>query len=56
MNQKPRTITLKEFTKNFTPEQKRIVEEETQYFSSIKVGERCVLYQVMCLDSVFMQH
>ena len=32
MNQKPRTTTLKEFIKNFTPEQKRIVEEETQYY------------------------
>jgi DNA-binding XRE family transcriptional regulator len=32
MNQKPKTISLKDLTKNFTPEQKQIMETELKYF------------------------
>jgi DNA-binding XRE family transcriptional regulator len=32
MNQKPKTISLKELTKNFTPEQKQMMEAEMKYY------------------------
>lgn len=33
MKQRPiKTITLKEFGQNFTPDQKRIIDEETRYY------------------------
>lgn len=32
MKQQQKTISLKEFSKDFTPEQKRVVEEETSYY------------------------
>ena len=32
MNQKPKTISLKELTKNFTPEQKQVMEAEVKYY------------------------
>lgn len=32
MKQRPSTMTLDEFVKDFSPEQRRIVEEETRYY------------------------
>jgi DNA-binding XRE family transcriptional regulator len=32
MKQRPRTLTIKELTENFTPEQKRIMEAEVRYY------------------------